>query len=156
MSQFSSVLIEEWLAPLAELVGPVYPWLNGLHILSIAMLGAIALLDLRLLGVFRRVAVSQLAVPSTRLAACGLAGAVLTGFLLFSVQPAHYLDNSAFLSKLSIVAVGLVNVAVLSLSPGWRLALNDQPISAGVRAGAGISLGAWIAAIFAGRWIAFL
>jgi len=157
MSQPLSVRLETWLAPLADLVGPIYPWLNGLHVLSIGLLiGAISLLDLRLLGVFRTVAVSQLAPPAIRVAACGLAGALLTGPLLFSVQPAHYLANRAFGVKLVIIAIGLVSLALLRGLPGWQAVLKDEPVSAGVRVAAGISLGAWVAAVFAGRWIAFL
>lgn len=75
MSQASTATIEAWLGPLADLIGPVYPWLNGLHVLTIGLLvGAVTLLDLRLLGIFRGVAVSQLAVPAIRVAACGLGG----------------------------------------------------------------------------------
>lgn len=156
MAQALPTLLEYWLAPIAGLVEPVYPWVNGLHVLTIGLLGAIGLLDLRLLGAFRHVAVSHLAAPSIQLAASGLAGAILTGFLLFSVQPAHYLTNPAFLVKLTIVAVGLLNIILLRLSPGWPIALADGPVPGRVKVAAGISLAAWVAAVFAGRWIGFL
>lgn len=156
MAQAIPTLLENGLAPVAGLVAPVYPWVNGLHVLSIGLLGTITLLDLRLLGAFRNVAVSQLAGPSIRLAACGLAGAILTGFLLFSVQPAHYLSNAAFLAKLSIVAVGLLNIILLRFSSDWRIALHNRPVPSRVKAAALISLVAWVTAVFAGRWIGFL
>lgn len=156
MAQALPTLLEKWLAPVAALVEPIYPWVNGLHVLSIALLGAITLLDLRLLGVFRNVTVSQLAGPSIRLASCGLAGAILTGFLLFSIQPDHYLTNPAFLVKLAIVAAGLLNIMLLRLSPAWQIALHDRPVRGRVKAAAWISLAAWVAAVFAGRWIGFL
>lgn len=149
--------IEAWLAPLADLIGPFYPWLNGLHVLSIGLLvGSITLLDLRLLGAFHTVAVSQLVGPTIQVAASGLAAAVLTGSLLFSVQPAHYLANAAFLTKLAIITTGLVNLTLLRALPGWQRVLRDAPVSGGVQLMAGISLLTWIAALFAGRWIAFL
>lgn len=155
--QTTPARIEAWLAPLADLIGPVYPWLNGLHVLSIGLLvGAITVLDLRLLGGFRTVAVSQLAGPTVRVAANGLAAAVLTGSLLFSVQPAHYLANTAFLTKLAIITIGLINLALLRLLPGWQQALRDEPVPGGVRIMAGVSLLTWVSAVFAGRWIAFL
>ena len=156
MMQALSSFLEHWLAPVASLVEPVYPWVNGLHVLSIGVLGTIALLDLRLLGAFRHVSVSQLAATSIQLAASGLVGAILTGLLLFSVQPAHYLTNPAFLAKLPIVAVGLLNITLLRLSPDWPIALADGPIPGRVKAAAAISLTAWVAAVFAGRWIGFL
>lgn len=73
MSQHTAAHLEAWLTPVSQLVEPVYPWVNGLHILSIALLGCVALLDLRLLGVFPATAVSQLALPTISLAAVGLA-----------------------------------------------------------------------------------
>ncbi|MFW5824598.1 MAG: hypothetical protein ACOCVV_06505 [Marinobacter sp.] len=148
--------LEGWLSPLADVIGPVYPWLNGLHVLSIGLLGAIVILDLRLLGAFRTVAVSQLAGPSVQVAAWGLASAITTGLLLFSVQPAHYLSNPAFLAKLAIVAIGLINTLLLRLGSAWQTLLRDRPVPARARAAAGASLASWTAAIFAGRWIAYL
>ncbi len=155
--QTTPARIEAWLAPLADLIGPAYPWLNGLHVLSIGLLvGAITVLDLRLLGGFRTVAVSQLAGPTVRVAASGLAAAVLTGSLLFSVQPVHYLANTAFLAKLAIITIGLMNLALLRLLPGWQQALRDESVPGGIRIMAGVSLLTWFTAVFAGRWIAFL
>lgn len=156
MSQPTAAQLEAWLTPVSQLVEPVYPWVNGLHILSIALLGCIALLDLRLLGVFPATAVSQLASPAISLAALGLAGAILSGLLLFSVQPAHYLGNQAFIAKLAILAAGLLNVFLLRLSPGWQSALADQPVPRNVKLSAAASISAWVAAIFAGRWIGYL
>lgn len=149
--------LDAWLAPLADVIGPVYPWLNGLHVLCIGLLiGAISVLDLRLLGAFGRVWLPQLVTPCIRVAGTGLAGALLTGPLLFSVQPAHYLGNTAFLVKLGLIAVALANLVLLRRLPGWQTVLTGGPVSIGVRLSAGVSLGAWIAALFAGRWIAFL
>ncbi|WP_152204907.1 hypothetical protein [Marinobacter changyiensis] len=96
------------------------------------------------------------AVPSIQVAASGLASAILTGLLLFSVQAAHYLANPAFLVKLTIVAAGVLNTILLRLSPGWQVALDDRPVPGRVKAAAAISLVAWVAAVFAGRWIGFL
>lgn len=149
--------IERWLSPLGDLIGPVYPWVSGVHILGIGcLIGAILLLDLRLLGAFRGVAVFQIAGPAVRIASTGLALAVLTGILLFSAQPAHYLANTAFVSKLAILAIGLVNLAVLHRSRTWASVVQGGPITPPVKAAAALSLVAWAAAVFAGRWIAFL
>lgn len=157
MPEFLSALIEGWLTAAPRLISPVYPWLNAAHILSLALLvGAIVTLDLRLLGAFRSAAVAQLARPLTRVAGCGLLGTLLTGPLLFSVQPAHYLDNAAFIAKLGIVTVGMVNAAVLRALPGWPQALRGEPVPGLLRVAAAVSLTAWVSAVFAGRWIAYL
>lgn len=149
--------MDSWLGLLPDLIGPFYPWLNGGHVLFLGLLiGAIAVLDLRLLGAFRQVAVPQLVIPTTRMAALGLVGAVLTGILLFSVQPAHYAANTVFLGKLLIVAAGLGNAVLLRRSRAWRQAVVGGTITIPVRISAAFSLCAWVAAVFAGRWIAYL
>lgn len=156
MSQRTAESLEAWLNPVSQLVEPAYPWVNGLHIMSIALLGCIALLDLRLLGLFPATAVSQLALPTICLATVGLTGAILSGFLLFSVQPSHYLGNQAFIVKLAIVTAGLLNIFLLRLSPGWQSALTDKPVPAGVKLSAAVSICVWVTAVFSGRWIGYL
>lgn len=149
--------LENWLAPLGDLIGPVYPWISGIHILGIGCLvGAILLLDLRLLGAFRSLAVFQIAGPAIRIAGTGLVVAVSTGFLLFSGQPAHYLANPAFVSKLAILAIGVMNLTILHRSRAWVSVMAGGPVTPPIRTAAAISLVTWIAAVFAGRWIAFL
>ncbi len=81
--------------------GIAYPLMNAAHIISIGLiLGAIASLDLRMLGVFRASPVVHLAPPLWRIATCGVALAAVTGFMLFSTRPLTYIENPAFLTKL--------------------------------------------------------
>src|SRR5688572_28082738 len=80
-----------------------YATLNAAHILAIALLvGSIATLDIRVLGLFRHVPITALAEPLSRVAAFGVLLAVATGFLLFSVRPLAYAQNPAFLAKISL------------------------------------------------------
>ena len=79
-----------------------------------------------------------------------------SGFLLFSVRPLTYAENPAFLIKISLVALGVMNALVLRTTWGWQMALDDQPIPDSVRAAAFRSLLIWAGAVFAGRWIGFL
>lgn len=149
--------LDNWLAPMADWIDPLYPWLSGLHILSIGLLlGAIAVLDLRLLGAFAHIWLPNLAQPCIRVASVGLAGALLSGPLLFSVQPSHYLDNRAFIFKLVLIVIGLVNLFSLHRSEHWRYALQGREISGSLKLKAGVSLVIWCSAVFAGRWIGFL
>jgi hypothetical protein len=135
----------------------VYPLVNAAHILGFALLvGAIATLDLRLLGAFRAVPAAQLAAPLARVAACGLALAAVAGFALFSTRPLAYLENPAFLLKLGLVGLGLANAVALRASGAWREVLGGAAPGGLVRAGAVVSLLAWTGAVFAGRWIGFL
>ncbi|WP_270938977.1 DUF2214 domain-containing protein [Falsiroseomonas oryzae] len=135
----------------------LYPLVNAGHILGLALLvGAIATLDLRLLGLFGRHPLAHLGPPLRRVAAAGLVLAVATGVPLFSVRPVAYAANPAFLLKLGLVGLGIANAAVLHRSPRWRAAIAGAPVSAGLRAAALLSLLVWVAAIGAGRWIGFL
>ena len=91
-----------------------------------------------------------------RVAACGLTLAATTGFLLFSTRPLAYAENPAFLLKLGLIALGLVNVAVLHANSTWHIALAGGPTHTSLRVAAGTSLLVWAGVILAGRWIGFL
>jgi hypothetical protein len=135
----------------------VYPLINAAHILALALLiGAILPADLRILGLFSSLPAAPFLRIMTAISAGGLALAVATGFLLFSVQPLEYAANPAFLTKISLVALGAINAAVIRLGPGWRQATTAGIASPGLRLGALLSLTIWIAALLAGRLIAFL
>jgi hypothetical protein len=138
--------------------GTAYLFVNAAHILGIGLIvGSILPLDLRLLGVcFRTVPLSALAPVLTRAAAFGIVWAILTGLWLFSVKPAEYLGNTAFLCKLALVAAALGNVALQHHSRGYRLAVEDGKISPAVRIRAAVSALLWLSILVAGRWIGFL
>ncbi len=134
-----------------------YPLVNAAHIATFGiLLGAIATLDLRLLGAFRSHGLRELGPPLWRVAAWGLAAAAVTGLLLFSTRAPAYAENPAFLAKLGLIGIGLVNVASLRLNPHWARALEGGPIHLSVRLAAALSLLAWLGAVLAGRWIGFL
>ena len=157
--------LSEWLQALAA--WPVaaylreatvaYATLNAAHIFALGLLvGSIVTLDLRILGMFRAAPLPALADPLSRMAAVGVALAITTGFLLFSVRPVAYADNPAFLSKVALVALGVTNALALRANPHWRSARGGGDVHGSVRLGAALSLLIWAAAVLAGRWIGFL
>ena len=134
-----------------------YPALSALHILGIALLlGNILLLDLRLLGVLRQSALSDLIKLFSRLAGTGLLLAIGSGVLLFSVQPLQYLSNQAFLLKMLLLALALLNLLIVHLSRAWQQACSGGPVSNSLKLTAASSLLLWLTILFAGRWIAFV
>ncbi len=134
-----------------------YPLVNALHILAIALVaGPILVLDLRILGAFPGIPAAHLARPLARTAAVGVGLAVLTGALLFSTRPTGYLANPAFLLKVALVGLGILNALVIRATPGWRRLLAGAEPGGLVRTLALASAAIWIAAILAGRWIAFV
>lgn len=135
----------------------VYPLLNATHIFALTLLvGGILPADLRMLGLFQSVATGPFLRLMTAISATGLVLAIATGFLLFSVQPLEYAYNPAFLTKLSLIALGIVNALAIRFSAAWRDASTTGTVSPGLRLAALLSLTIWMAALIAGRWIAFI
>ena len=80
--------------------GTAWLLVDAAHILGVGLLvGAIVPLDLRLLGLFRAPPLALIAPFLSRAAAAGAALAFATGLWLFSMKPAEYLANDAFLWK---------------------------------------------------------
>ena len=152
----------EWLGslPPAELLrrsATLYLLVNAAHILGIGLLvGAILPLDLRLIGLLRDGPIAVLAPFLVRVAATGLLLAIVTGFLLFSVKPAEYAANPAFLLKLGLILLGLINVIAQHRNAAWRTLLQGGAQGPPVRLLAGLSSAIWLSALIAGRWIGFL
>jgi hypothetical protein len=135
-----------------------YPLVNAGHILGLATLfGSIFALDLRLLGLFPTVPAQPLARTLPFVSLGGLALAIPTGVLLFSVDPVFYLDNPAFRTKLMLVLLGVIHAASLRFSPDWQVMLSGSGFAhPRLRVSAILSLVIWTSAIFAGRLIAYV
>ena len=134
-----------------------YAALNAAHIFAIGLVvGSIATLDLRVLGLFRQAPFAALAGPLSRVAATGVLLAIVTGVLLFSVRPIAYAQNPAFLAKVSLVALGILNALLLRANRHWPPPGGGARPHTSVRFAALISLLIWAGAVLAGRWIGFL
>jgi hypothetical protein len=130
-----------------------YLFVNAAHILGIGLLlGSILPLDLRMLGFFRRFSLDVLRPFLVRVAAAGLAVAVVTGLWLFSVKPAEYLVNDAFRWKVALLGIALTNVAFQH----GRTMAGPFELTPATRVRAALSLCLWASALVAGRWIGFL
>lgn len=143
----------------------IVPDLQVIHILAIAavVIGA-ALINLRVLNLFDRGRPVQ-AYVDRFLRVIGVAVVVLavTGFLLIASEPNRALFRTVFWIKLGLVAVAFL------LTWAQRPLLRRAGAGAGLNAGgaaseavsvpaallAVLSLLAWAAVIFAGRWIAY-
>lgn len=137
--------------------GTLYLLVNAAHIGAIGLLiGSIVPLDLRLLGLLKPGPLAMLAPVLARTASVGLALAVLTGAMLFSVRPLEYLENPAFGVKMGLLAAGAVNALLARRSKAWEMLQEQGMASAGMRLRAGASLFLWLGCLVAGRWIGFL
>jgi hypothetical protein len=139
------------------------PWTYGLvnlgHILGISTLfGSILILDLHLLGLWRRVPLAALSRVTVPVSKVGFAVAAITGVSLLTANATEYIDNPFFAIKFPAIGLGLVNVWVLSRLSGWR-ARDHRELSRGehrqLAIAGGISLGCWLSALSAGRMIGY-
>lgn len=143
-----AIVGSRWLWPAAETV----------HFIGLALLlGAIGILDLRLLGMARSLPVK----PLHRFVPWGVAGFVLnliTGSIFFIGAPSQYAHNVSFQLKIVLILLAGVNVLVFylflyrevaDLGPG-----EDAPRAAKLVAGFSVTL--WIGVTFFGRMLPFL
>lgn len=145
------------MASMLREVSFAYPLVNTAHILSLSVLvGSIIPLDLRILGVIKRGNLTDVTQLMSRLAAIGLTLTLITGIMLFSVQPAHYLNNSAFIIKAIVIFFAILNVLLVHNSPHWKALKNGGNVTLTLKVTASVSLILWITVVFAGRWIAFV
>ena len=155
-----------WLVKTLVLVKPVgkfmhshwgWPAAESVHFIGLSLLvGTIALFDLRLLGMAKRIPIAAL----HRLIPWGVLGYginVVSGSFFLMTEPDQYIYNPAFHFKLLFMALAGVNVLAF-YSAVYRRAIavgasEDAPRSAKVVAIA--SLGFWVAVIVCGRLLTF-
>ena len=150
-SPFSSTIASsEWM----------FPTIETIHVIAIVtVIGAIAIMDTRLLGltsVNRTVrAIAHDTLPVTWVA---FALAVVTGLLLFVSKATSYMVNPYFLWKFAFMIAAGINMAVFHryLSKGmddWGAPAHAIPPN--VKLAGALSLALWIAIPFCGRVIGF-
>jgi len=136
-----------------------YAVVNLLHILGIALLfGSVFVLDLRLLGVWRRVPLADLARPTVVIAGSGFALAAMKGPALLATKATDYIGNPFLPIKLVAIALGLLNIAIIHRLPAWKARANpdlDLSQRRQLAIAGGASLACWLTAISAGRLIAY-
>ena len=136
-----------------------YGVVNLVHILGVATLfGAVLVLDLRLLGLWRNVALADISQPTVSVAATGFVIAALSGVCLLATKATEYVGNPFIYIKFPAIGLALLNVLALSRLPAWRqhrsrkLSAREQSTCAVFGA---ISLACWLTAITAGRMIGY-
>ena len=136
-----------------------YAIVNLAHILGVASLfGSVLVLDLRLLGIGRRVPLAALADATVPVATAGFAVAAVTGVGLLVTKATEYVGNPFLALKFPAIALGLVNVLLIRRSDAWRARGHRELLPHEHRRLAlmgGLSLACWLTAIAAGRLIAY-
>ncbi len=135
-----------------------YTVIETVHVLAITLfVGAIALVDLRLLGVaFRETPMSQMLNRILPWAVAGFGVMILTGLLLFYAIPVRTFHSVWFRTKLVLLVLGGVNILLFHRRVGRDPATWDLgPTPRDARIAAVISLCVWAGVIVMGRMIAY-
>jgi putative copper export protein len=138
----------------------VIPAIQTVHILAIAaVMGSMLFFNLRLLGL------SGTELPldrvSRRFVPVILSAVVLllaTGVLMIAAEPARSLLNPVFQLKMALLLCALIVLWATARPLRHRPDYWSETRARGrvVRALASVSVGLWVAIVFAGRWIAYV
>ena len=139
------------------------PWTYGIvnlvHILGVATLfGSILILDLHLIGLWRRAPLAGLSRTIVPVGKTGFVIAATSGVCLLSSNATEYTNNPFFLIKFPAIALGLLNVWLIGRTAGWRARGEREPSPREGRqlaALGAVSLASWLTAISAGRMIGY-
>ena len=134
----------------------MWPACETLHFIGLSLLmGIVLLVDLRMLGVIRRISFPVL----HRLLPWGILGFginVLTGLLFFIGQPDQYIKSVPFQWKMALVLIAGANALYFTMfDEVWVLAPEDEaPMQAKVAAGSAVVL--WVAIMWCGNMLPFI
>lgn len=134
----------------------VYPWANVLHVLGIVMLvGGIGVVDLRVIGLWKRLPLVPLSEALTPVAVAGFVIQAASGLILFAADGVALAASDTFQIKLILLALVIANAVLFRWH--WRGAagrdLYEPPPLA--RLSAAVSLTLWVAIATVGRLIAY-
>jgi hypothetical protein len=137
----------------------LFPLTESIHVIALALVfGTIMVIDLRLLGIASAERpFSRMAPEILKWTWAAFALSVLTGALMFMTNAGVYYHNFYFRTKMLLLALSGLNMAVFELTAG-REAHSWGQSRTTPRAGkiaATLSLALWIGVIFMGRLTGF-
>lgn len=138
----------------------LFPTIETVHVLALALVvGSIALVDLRLLGISgRNRPVSRTLAEMLPWTWIGFAVAALSGSLMFASAATRYAGNVFFLTKLTALGLAGLNMVFFHLAIHRSVARWDhqaRPPFAARMTGA-LSLALWTGIVTLGRWVGFV
>ena len=132
-----------------------FPFVLILHTVGLAFLVGINVAwSARLLGAGRHVPLEPLA-RYFRLMWIAFWVNAVSGVLLLIAYPTKALTNPLFYVKLALIGVGLFAAQALRRRVARQPALDAEPAPPRLRMLAALSLACWVAAVFAGRFLAY-
>lgn len=133
-----------------------YPIANVVHLLGLVLLvGAIGIVDVRLMGGFRAIPVAPLYRSLIPVAVAGLVVIVPSGATMFASDATTFAASPVFRWKVGLIAVALANVAAFHILWGDRIDDWDLAPPLGGRLMAAASITLWLTIGTLGRMIAY-
>lgn len=133
----------------------VWPAAEAVHFLGLSLsLGVLLGINLRILGVMRRVPFAEVHrwLPWGML---GFGANLITGMLFFVGQPAQYIESAPFYWKVIFLMIAGANFLYLTVfNKGWDGDRLDSSLAD--KGMAIVSIASWFAVLYAGRMLPFL
>ncbi len=158
MADLSAWIEATWISKALFGISWLWPACESLHFIGLCMLiGGAGLLDLRLMGMFRGLAIRHVKALMPW-AIGGFALNAVTGALFLVMQPHLYVSSGVFWSKMAFLVLAGANalffetrlaVPALAMSP-------DADTSAGMKVVGALSLFSWFAVLYCGRMLPYL
>ena len=136
----------------------LWPASESLHFIGLCMLiGGAGLLDLRLMGLFRGLAIRHVRALMPWAMAGFLINAV-TGALFLIMQPHLYLSSAVWWAKVAFLGIAGVNALFFETRlAGPALAMHpDADTSRTMKVIGAVSLFSWFAVLYCGRMLPYL
>ena len=137
----------------------MFPTIETIHVIAlVTVLGMIAIVDLRLIGVAsRQLAVTKLSRDTLPWVWGAFVIAAMSGGLLFISKATSYVANPYFLWKMAMLALAGINMMYFNLMTSrtvdhWDL---DPSVPFAAKLAGALSLIFWLAVVFFGRAIGF-
>jgi hypothetical protein len=158
--------LEQFAAWLRE-TGPsqwvrAWPWTwavcETLHFIGLSLVvGVIGLLDLRLMGVMKRIPLAALR-PMLPYGIAGFVINVVTGVIFFVGTPEQYVTNVAFGMKLLFLLISGLNVLYFETRHGHHVLTlaPDAPTPTAFKVAGAVSLGSWFMVLYWGRMLPYI
>ena len=158
MSDLSAWIEATWISRTLFGLSWLWPACESLHFMGLCVLiGGAGLLDLRLIGMFRGLAISHVkALMPWAIGGCAINA--VTGMLFLIMQPHLYLSSGVWWSKVAFLGLAGANalffetrlaVPALALSP-------DADTTTAMKMVGVLSLFSWFAVLYCGRMLPYL